>query len=99
MAKAYPSKPFNSQNLVQKLFNLITTRAKVWKATKENVLNLKNANELKSLDHQFLENVTSTINSNIQNYDLNIEQLATEFGYKVGVTSPNFFYIIFCENI
>ncbi|MFT6815781.1 MAG: hypothetical protein ACJAZ3_001693 [Sphingobacteriales bacterium] len=53
MAKAYPSKPFNSQNLVQKLFNLMTTRAKVWKAAKENVLNLKDANELKSLDQQF----------------------------------------------
>jgi DNA-binding response OmpR family regulator len=80
-ADAYLTKPFNSDELLLRIKNLIDTRKKMWEQFNALDLSIIHDLEVSSIDDKFLQNVVSVIKSNIDNEQLSVEDLAREVGF------------------
>ena len=79
-ADAYINKPFNSEMLRLKLFNLLSAKAQLKKYFYREKLLEPRAVELASSEDNFLQNIMEIIEKNISDSLLSVETLAREMG-------------------
>lgn len=80
-ADAYLTKPFDGQELLIRLTNLIGSRQKLWEHFKSLDGILMNDLDLPSLEDQFLQNVFKVIRTNLDNEQLSVEIIGREVGF------------------
>lgn len=78
---AYITKPFNAQELLLRMKNLIETRKALWDHFKSLDLAIINDLDVTSLDDKFLQNVAKVIKDNLDNEQLCVEDLARSVGF------------------
>jgi DNA-binding response OmpR family regulator/anti-sigma regulatory factor (Ser/Thr protein kinase) len=78
---AYITKPFNAQELLLRMKNLIETRRVLWDHFKSLDLAIINDLDVTSLDDKFLQNVAKVIKDNLDNEQLSVEDLARSVGF------------------
>jgi DNA-binding response OmpR family regulator len=78
---AYITKPFNAQELLLRMKNLIETRKVLWDHFKSLDLAIINDLDVTSLDDKFLQNVAKVIKDNLDNEQLSVEDLARSVGF------------------
>ncbi len=80
-ADAYLTKPFDAQELLIRIKNLIMARKKIWEQiTSKKSLLIDDLN-LKSVDDTFLQKVSKTIKDNLDNDLLSVEDIAASVGF------------------
>ncbi len=80
-ADAYLTKPFDEQELLLRMKNLIDARKKIWEHLKSSDLLVLQDLEVSSVDDTFLQKVVSTIKENIDNELLSVEDLGRAVGF------------------
>jgi len=80
-ADAYLTKPFNGDELILRIKNLIDSRKKMWEHFKSLDLSIVDDLSVTSIDDKFLLKVISVIKSNIDNEQLSVEDLSREVGF------------------
>ena len=80
-ADAYITKPFNAEELLLLVKNLIQTRVKMWEHFNSLNLSIVNDIDLVSIEDKFLQSVLSVIRNNLDNESLSVEDLAKEVGF------------------
>jgi signal transduction histidine kinase/DNA-binding response OmpR family regulator len=80
-AEAYLTKPFDSDELLLRVKNLIEARKKIWEHFKSLDLALIDDLDLKSADDTFLQKVAKTIKDNLDNDLLSVEDIASKVGF------------------
>lgn len=79
-ADDYIVKPFDDNELILRLRNLLATRSRFQKKLKEgNFLQLQDVN-ITSIDEEFLRKAVQVVEDNIDNPDFSVETLASETG-------------------
>lgn len=80
-ADAYLIKPFNGDELLLRIKNLIDSRVKLWEHfNAKGVLVVRDV-DMQSIEDQFLEQVLKTIRANVDNEFLSVGDLAKEVGF------------------
>ncbi|TLX76471.1 helix-turn-helix domain-containing protein [Labilibacter sediminis] len=77
-ADAYITKPFDFTHLKVTIDNLIVNREKLKKKYSENLIIGPNEIKIESLDEKFLRSTLAIIEENIANFDLSVDNLASE---------------------
>ncbi|GMN10726.1 hypothetical protein MTsPCn9_22990 [Croceitalea sp. MTPC9] len=80
-ADAYLTKPFDAEELLLLAKNLIAARKKFWEHFKSLDLSAVSDLQLSSVDDTFLQKVIKTINDNIDNEFLSVEDIASKVGF------------------
>ena len=80
-ADAYLTKPFDADELLVRVKNLISARKKIWEHFKSMDLTLIDDLEMKSADDTFLQKVMKTIGENLDNELLSVEDIASKVGF------------------
>lgn len=80
-ADAYLTKPFDAEELLVRIKNLIQARKKIWEQFKSLDLPLISDLELKSVDDVFVQKVVKTIKENLDNELLSVEDIASRVGF------------------
>ena len=81
----YITKPFSSEFLHARIENLMAQRAQLQKFYRSQIVSSKSdftlpQLEIKSQEEVFMQNLIKLMNDNLDNFDLNIDLLATELG-------------------
>ncbi len=79
--EAYLTKPFDEDELLLLMRNLVDSRKRMWEQFKASDFALVKNIEVQSLDDQFLQNVVSVIKEQIDNEQLSVEDLARCVGF------------------
>ncbi|MBT8384606.1 MAG: response regulator, partial [Bacteroidia bacterium] len=80
-ADAYLTKPFDADELLLRIKNLIDSRKKMWQHFNSlNTAVIDNL-DLKSVDDKFLQKVVKTVKDNLDNDLLSIEDIASKVGF------------------
>lgn len=80
-ADAYLTKPFNADELLLRVKNLIASRVKLWEHfNAKGVLVVRDV-DMQSVEDQFLEQVLKAIRANVDNEFLSVGDLAREVGF------------------
>ncbi|WP_343487556.1 ATP-binding protein [Allomuricauda sp. d1] len=80
-ADAYLTKPFDADELLLRIKNLVEARKKIWEHFKSMDLSALPDLELRSVDDQFLQKVVKIIKENIDNELLSVEDIASKVGF------------------
>jgi len=80
-ADAYLTKPFDADELLLRIKNLIAARKKIWEHFKSSDLTVIEGLDLKSVDDKFLQKVMKTIKDNLDNELLSVEDIASKVGF------------------
>ncbi|MEM6629676.1 MAG: ATP-binding protein [Bacteroidota bacterium] len=80
-ADAYVIKPFNSEELLIRINNLINNRVKLWEYFNAMEFVVVEDLDVQSVDDQFLQQVMHIIRSNVDNEFLSVEDVAQEVGF------------------
>lgn len=80
-ADAYLTKPFDENELLVRMKNLIDARKKMWEHFKASDLILIDDLDITSVDDQFLQEVVRAIKKNLDNELLSVEDLGREVGF------------------
>ncbi|MEM7513286.1 MAG: ATP-binding protein, partial [Bacteroidota bacterium] len=80
-ADAYMTKPFQSEELLVRINNLVSNRAKMWEHFNAMEFVVVEDIAIQSLDDQFLQQVMGIIRANLDNELLSVEDLAREVGF------------------
>lgn len=80
-ADAYLTKPFDEDELLLRVKNLIDARKKIWEHFKFMDLALIDDLNLKSAEDTFLQKVIKTIKDNLDNELLSVEDIAAKVGF------------------
>ena len=80
-ADAYLTKPFNDEELLLLMKNLIESRKNLWEHFKALDMLLVNEIDVTSIDDKFLQNVFKTIKDNINNELFGVEDIARAVGF------------------
>ena len=75
------TKPFDAEELLLRAKNLIAARKKFWEHFKSLDLSAVSDLQLSSVDDTFLQKVIKTINNNIDNELLSVEDIASKVGF------------------
>jgi len=80
-ADAYLTKPFDDQELLLRMKNLIDSRKKLWDHFKALDMLLVDDIKVSSIDDKFLQQVFKTIKNNLDNEQFNVEDIARDVGF------------------
>ena len=80
-ADAYLTKPFQAEELLIRMKNLLETRKRMWEQFQSLDLSLVKDMSLKSMDDLFFQEVIHVIKENLDNELLSVEDLAREVGF------------------
>lgn len=80
-ADAYVTKPFDDEELLLRMKNLINARKKIWDHFKALDMLLVNDIEVSSIDDKFLQDVFRSIKDNIDNETFRVEDIARQVGF------------------
>ena len=80
-ADAYLTKPFNDEELLLMMKNLVSSRKKLWEHFKALDMLLVDDIEVTSIDDKFLQDVFKTIKDNLDNERLSVEDIARAVGF------------------
>ncbi len=80
-ADAYLIKPFNADELLIRIKNLIGARKNLWEHFKSLDFSIIDDLDVTSIDDKFLQKVVSVIKSNLDNEQFSVENLAGEVGF------------------
>lgn len=80
-ADVYLTKPFDSEELLLRIKNLLNNRDRLWNKVKSNQNILIDDLELTSMDDDFFAQVTSSIKNNLDDETFSVEKLAAEIGF------------------
>lgn len=80
-ADVYLSKPFDEQELLLRVQNLLKNRDRLWKKISNNKAILIDELELTSVDDHFFKKVTSVIQDHMDDDTFSVEHLAKEVGF------------------
>ena len=80
-ADAYMTKPFQAEELLVRINNLVSNRAKMWEHFNAMEFVVVEDIAIQSLDDQFLQQVMGIIRANLDNELLSVEDLAREVGF------------------
>ena len=80
-ADAYLTKPFDADELLIRVKNLIAARKKIWDHFKSLDLSAVSDLSLSSVDDTFLQKVIGFINENLDNELLSVESIASKVGF------------------
>ena len=80
-ADSYLTKPFQEEELLIRIQNLLSAKEKLWQRFKASGSLLVDDLELNSLDDAFLQQVFKTIEAEMHQEDFSIEQLARQVGF------------------
>ena len=80
-ADAYITKPFNENEMLLLMRNLINSRKKLWDHFKALDMLLVDDIEVSSIDDRFLQEVFKTIKENIDNENFGVEDIAVKVGF------------------
>ncbi len=80
-ADAYLTKPFDDQELLLRMKNLIDSRKGVWDHFRELDMLLFDDMDVSSVDDKFLQNVFRTIKENLDNERFGVEDIARNVGF------------------
>ena len=80
-ADAYITKPFDANELLIRLKNLIEARKKIWEHFKSLDLAVIDNLNIQSADDKFLQKVVKTIKENLNNELLSVEDIASSVGF------------------
>ncbi len=80
-ADAYLTKPFDAEELLLRVRNLMAIRQNLWKRFQGSDLVLVEGLDMRSVEDQFLQQVVSVIRENLSNETLSVEDIAREVGF------------------
>ena len=80
-ADAYLTKPFNEDELLLLMKNLVESRKNLWEHFKALDMLLVDEIDVSSIDDKFLQNVFKTIKNNISNEQFGVEDIARAVGF------------------
>ena len=80
-ADAYLTKPFDSDELLVRVFNLIESRKKLWKHFTDSGLSISSDLPMDSIDDQFINSVIKAIKDNLDNEHFSVEDLGRSVGF------------------
>ncbi|WP_235297828.1 ATP-binding protein [Portibacter marinus] len=80
-ADAYLTKPFDQEELMVRIKNLIDARRKLWAKLKDLDTSILKNIDLKSADDEFLKNVFEIVQKNLDNEQLSIDDVAQEVNF------------------
>jgi DNA-binding response OmpR family regulator/anti-sigma regulatory factor (Ser/Thr protein kinase) len=80
-ADAYLTKPFDSDELLVRVYNLIENQKKIWKHFTDSGLSVSSDLPMDSVDDQFFNEVIKSIKSNLDNEYFSVEDLGREVGF------------------
>lgn len=80
-ADAYLTKPFDVEELLLRVRNLLEARERLWAHFREQDLTLLPEVDARSLDDQFVQSVAATIAERLGDEDLSVDVLARAVGY------------------
>lgn len=80
-ADAYLVKPFNANELLIRIKNLIDVRKKTWDYFNNSEFVIVDNLNVQSIDDDFLQKVTKTIKDNLDNELFSVEKLSQEVGF------------------
>lgn len=80
-ADVYLTKPFEAEELLLRLRNLIETRKRIWEHFKSLDMLLIDSLEVSSVEDQFLQKVMTVIKKNLDNERFSVDDIAREVGF------------------
>ncbi len=83
-ADAYLTKPFNEEELLLLMKNLVDSRKKLWEHFKALDMLLVDEIDVSSIDDKFLQSVFKSIKDNIANEQFSVEHIARDVGFSRG---------------
>jgi signal transduction histidine kinase/DNA-binding response OmpR family regulator len=80
-ANAYLTKPFDDEELIVTIKNLIKSRDNIWKHFKSMDMFLVNELDINTLEDKFLQDIFRIIKENMDNEDLRVDDIASQVGF------------------